>query len=198
MDGLIYVFHALFWSSFAARALRRRTGVKVHAAQTTPSTAASRAQSSSRAGLVLALHGIAFAFMYFGIGQEVYGAPTTRFFSLHWSVGALVILGGGAIMGWALYVFDSWRCLAKLDEGHKLCKDGPYSHLRHPIYLACDMLAIGSFLWMPTVLTGIGMITMIVTGDMRARAEEGVLRTTFGDEYRRYERAVKRYIPAVY
>jgi protein-S-isoprenylcysteine O-methyltransferase Ste14 len=198
MGGLIYVFHAVFWSSFFVRVLRRRTGVKVHAAPTTPSTAASKAQSSPRAGLVFFLHGFAFALMYTGIGQEVYGRPTSQFFSLPWSIGALVIVAGAAIFAWALWVFDSWRCLAKLDAGHKLCKDGPYAHLRHPIYLACDLLAIGSFLWMPTKLLAIATIVMIVTGDMRARAEEGVLRTTFGDEYRRYERAVKRYIPAVY
>jgi protein-S-isoprenylcysteine O-methyltransferase Ste14 len=198
MRGLIYVFHFLFWSSFLARMLRPRKGASAQAEPAQPTAKAPTAQSSARAALVLSLHAIGFGLMYLGIGQEVYGMPTKQFFSLHWSVGAAVILIGGAMMGWALWVFDSWRCLAKLDEGHKLCTKGPYKYIRHPIYLACDLLAIGSFLWMPTVLVGLGMIAMIVFGDMRARAEEGVLRLTFGDEYRRYERVVKRYIPAVF
>jgi protein-S-isoprenylcysteine O-methyltransferase Ste14 len=136
--------------------------------------------------------------MYAGIGAVVNGASVPLLFHLPWPIGALTILLGAAIIAWALYVFESWRCLAKLDTHHKLCTIGPYAHLRHPIYLACDLLAIGSFLWLPTITTGVGMIAMIITGDVRARREEKVLRETFGDEYRRYERAVKRYVPGLY
>jgi protein-S-isoprenylcysteine O-methyltransferase Ste14 len=149
--------------------------------------------------LVLGLHAIGFGAMYAGIGNVVArGAGAPLLFRWPPAIGAIVILGGAGIIVWALYVFESWRCLARLSTSHKLCTIGPYAHVRHPIYLACDLLALGTFLWLPTATTGAAVIAMIVTGDMRARREEKVLRETFGEEYRRYERAVKRYVPGIY
>jgi protein-S-isoprenylcysteine O-methyltransferase Ste14 len=196
-DGLIYGFHLIFWCAFFMRALRRHEPPALGSATASASTSPT-SRSASRAGIVFSLHGFGFGLMYYGIGRTVYGPPTSRLFALHWSVGAAVILLGAAIVGWALYVFDSWRFLAKLDAGHRLCTRGPYRYARHPIYLSCDLLAIGSFLWLPTVLVGLGMVVMLITGHLRACAEEGVLRETFGEEYRRYEGDVKRYLPGVF
>ena len=39
---------------------------------------------------------------------------------------------------------------------------------------------------------------MIVTGDVRARGEEKVLRAAFGEEYARYGAKVRRLIPGIY
>jgi len=197
MNGVIYIFHGIFWSAFLARAVRRRTDARDEASATSPVRSAPSG-STFRAFLALGAHTVGFGVMYAGIGAVVNGANVPLLFHLPWPFGALTILLGAAIIAWALYVFESWRCLAKLDEHHKLCTIGPYAHIRHPIYLACDLLAIGSFLWLPTITTGIGMISMILTGDIRARREEAVLRETFGDEYRRFESRVKRYVPGVY
>ena len=197
MNGAIYIFHGIFWSAFLARAVRRRTVARDEASATSPVRSAP-AGSTFAAVLALGAHTIGFGAMYAGIGAVVNGANVPLLFHLPWPIGALTILIGAAIIAWALYVFESWRCLAKLDTHHKLCTIGPYAHIRHPIYLACDLLAIGSFLWLPTITTGIAVIAMIVTGDARARREEVVLRWTFGEEYRRYESEVRRYVPGVY
>lgn len=198
MNGLIYVFHGVFWSAFLARAVRKR-----REAMPTSSVSAEALPLGARvflsARIVFVLHGIGFGFLYAGIAEVVLGRyPVPEFFHLHWGVGALLILLAAATFASALYVFDSWRLLAKIDEGHKLCTRGPYSYLRHPIYLACHLLAIGTFLWMPTVTVGMGTTLMLIAGDLRARAEEKVLRRSFGEEYRRYEASVKRYVPGVY
>jgi protein-S-isoprenylcysteine O-methyltransferase Ste14 len=198
MDGSIYVFHFIFWGSFLARVLRRRKTAP-SAQRLPPVVQSSPLAKPALAILVFMLHGVAFGVMYSGIGEAVVlRKHTQRLFDLPWVIGGAVIVFGAVIIAWALYVFDSWRLLAKLDAKHELCTRGPYGHLRHPIYLACDLLALGSFLWLPTVTTLIGFVAMVITGDWRARREESVLRDTFGDEYRRYEERVRRYIPGVY
>jgi protein-S-isoprenylcysteine O-methyltransferase Ste14 len=197
-DSLIYAFHSIFWIAFFARSFRKRALKSDVASQATPPRN-SPSGAMLPALVVYVLHGVAFGVMYGGIvGVVARGAGVALLFRWPWVIGASVIAAGAAIIAWALYVFESWRFLARLSVDHKLCTIGPYAHIRHPIYLACDLLAIGSFLWLPTIATGIAMILMIVTGDLRARREEAVLRDTFGEEYRRYELGVKRYLPGVY
>jgi protein-S-isoprenylcysteine O-methyltransferase Ste14 len=195
MPALVYAFHGLFWAAFLARALRR--GVPAAGASAPAAPAPSRASPGAR--LVFLLHGLGFAVLYAGIGEVVFGRPgAPRFFALHWGAGALVIVAGAALFASSLYVFDSWRLLAAVETGHRLCTRGPYGLVRHPIYVACDLLALGTFLWLPTVMIGVGTVLMLIGGDLRARAEERVLRAAFGEEYRRYEERVKRYVPGVY
>jgi protein-S-isoprenylcysteine O-methyltransferase Ste14 len=134
--------------------------------------------------------------MYMGINAVVFTPhDVPRLFEIPPAIGASVILLGGAIFGWALLVFESWRILAKLDQGHRLCTRGPFRFVRNPIYLACDLLALGSFLWIPNVATLAGVLFMHLGGELRARAEEKVLAEAFGEEYGRYRAATGRFFP---
>ena len=192
MDPAIYPLHGLFWSAFLVRALRPRAP----ASSAVPAGRPARLAPGAR--LVFVLHGFAFGLLYAGMGKAVFSpSATPRFFALPWVAGALVIVAGAALFASALWVFDSWRLLARVDAGHRLCTRGLYGWVRHPIYLACDLLALGTFLWLPTRMIALGTLLMLITGHLRARAEEGVLRATFGEEYRRYEERVKRYLPGL-
>jgi protein-S-isoprenylcysteine O-methyltransferase Ste14 len=193
MDPLVYPFHGLFWSAFLVRTLRRRTPPS-----SSPAAPAQPSRRSRGASVVFLLHGVAFGVLYTGIERAVVERRGERLFALHWSVGALVITAGALLLAASLYVFDSWRLLAQVDAGHLLCTRGPYGRIRHPIYLACDLLALGTYLWLPTRLIGLGALLMVITGDLRARAEERVLRAAFGDEYLRYEASVRRLVPGIY
>jgi protein-S-isoprenylcysteine O-methyltransferase Ste14 len=156
-------------------------------------------QSAGRARALVALHGVAFAALYYGIGQAVAAPARVR---LLWSplpiAGAAVILAGAALLGWTMRVFRSWRFQARIDAGHRLSTDGPFAWVRHPIYAALDLLALGSLLWVPTPWTAAGLLLMVVTGDVRARGEEKVLRAAFGEDYSRYAAKVRRLIPGIY
>src|SRR5262245_14516333 len=132
MDALVYPFHGLFWSAFLVRVLRRRAPV----ASPSPAAPVQASRRSAGARLVFLLHGVAFAVLYTGIERAVVERQGERLFALHWSAGALVIVAGALLLGASLYVFDSWRLLAQVDAGHRLCTRGPYRRLRHPIYLA--------------------------------------------------------------
>jgi len=107
-------------------------------------------------------------------------------------------VAAAALLAWALLVFRSWRLLARIERGHQLCTTGPFRLVRHPIYLAFTLLAVGTFLWAPTVLVLVGVALVALTGDLRARTEERLLCEVFGDEYRQYQGRVPRTIPGLY
>jgi len=188
----IYLLHVLFFSAFGLRLLM------------TPSTAgAPQAQGETRdaparRGLV-GFHAFGFGVMYAGIGSAVFSprAPSLLFTSRPW-LGAIVIVLATALVVWSLAVFRSWRLEARIEAGHELCTAGPFRHVRHPIYLATLLLNLGSFLWIPTVLVGLGGAVSAIAADQRARAEERLLREVFTDAYRGYAVRVKRFLPGIY
>jgi protein-S-isoprenylcysteine O-methyltransferase Ste14 len=194
MKSLVYVFHGIFWSTFLLRAIRRGKREAIGEVR----SASTSSHKTRRAWPALFVHAIGFGAMYTGI-DGVMSAPIEPklLFEIPPAIGASIILLGAAILAWALVVFDSWRILAKLDQGHRLCTRGPYQFVRNPIYLACDLLALGSFLWIPTWETLCGVVFMHLGGELRARAEEKVLVEAFGDDYRRYREITGRFLPKV-
>lgn len=197
-DLRIYALHGVFWLAFALGDI----GARIRSRRATPAHPSGTDRpplEAPRAGLLVAVHMVAFALMYAGIGQAVFGGRTivspTRELRI---AGALVILAGGILVGWARLAFTSWRFRARLDVGHQLATGGPFRFVRHPIYAGLDLLALGSALWAPTMLTILGVLTMGLGGDLRARAEEPLLAQAFGDTYGDYRRRTKRFIPGVY
>jgi protein-S-isoprenylcysteine O-methyltransferase Ste14 len=160
---------------------------------------AAQPQVAPRARALVVLHGLAFAVMYYGIGQAVAAPARVRWLWPPQPVaGAVVILAGAALVAWTMRVFRSWRFQARIDATHRLSTDGPFAFVRHPIYAALDLLALGSLLWIPTPWTAAGLLLMMVMGDVRARGEEKVLLAAFGEDYRRYGARVRRFVPGIY
>jgi protein-S-isoprenylcysteine O-methyltransferase Ste14 len=113
-------------------------------------------------------------------------------------VGALVIAAAAALICWALAHFASWRIRAKLEAGHRLATDGPFRHLRHPIYMGLNLLALGSAIWVPTPVLWMSVVLMCIGSDLRARAEEKLLLQVFGAAYRDYCQRTSRFVPGIY
>lgn len=192
----IYIAHAAFWLAFAAGHLIARNRFR-----RTTDTSVSSADASGgapRARLLVGIHMVAFALMYTGMERAVFrvGMPTVPPF-LRWAGGLLILLGG-ALICWARLAFASWRFRAQIDLGHQLATGGPFQFVRHPIYAALDLLALGTALWIPTLLVWLGTLLMVVTGHLRARAEEVLLERAFGNTYREYRRRTRRFIPGLY
>jgi protein-S-isoprenylcysteine O-methyltransferase Ste14 len=193
---LLYAFHGLFWGVFTVRVLLGRRGV---VAGTDASAARVETASAARhPRLFVRLHGVALFALYFGIGDALFGGRARPFFPSQPIVGAAMIVAGAALALWALLFFRSWRYAAQLDVGHELATGGPFAWVRHPIYAAIDLLALGSFVWLPTLRVLVGCVAVAVVADARARKEERLLVAAFGDRYRQYIGRVRRFIPLIY
>lgn len=195
---LIYPIHIAYWASFGvALLITRHRRAAAGTAPASDEVAAAMTSSRFSSGLVL-FQGIGFGVMYFGIGAAVFGRGLSHVSLWQRLVAAAVIALGAVLMGWALVHFRSWRLRARLDVGHELATGGPFAIVQHPIYLGLDLLGIGTAIWAPTPILWIAAAWIAWGSDLRARAEERVLRQAFGDRYLRYCRATSRFVPGVY
>ncbi|MEO8738162.1 MAG: isoprenylcysteine carboxylmethyltransferase family protein [Casimicrobiaceae bacterium] len=197
-DLLIYAVHAAFWCCFGLTRLlvREPTHSPTGGAASTP--VAKRVETAAFSRLVLAFHMLAFGIMYFGIGAAVFPHRVPEWFTGQRIVGTCVIATGAALAAWALVHFRSWRLRAKLDQGHELATGGPFRLLRHPIYMGLNLLALGTAIWIPTVVEWLALGLMVIGSDLRARSEEAILVKAFGNAYTTYCARTKRFIPLIY
>jgi protein-S-isoprenylcysteine O-methyltransferase Ste14 len=89
-----------------------------------------------------------------------------------------------------------WSLEARLLQGHRLVTQGPYRHVRHPIYAAMLGLLVGTGLNVTLWPALVGGVTLYLVGThLRTRVEEGLLLQQFGDEYARYAAQVPALLP---
>ena len=177
-DLAIYLAHAAFYSVFGARAFgRTRSRLARAGSETRQGASTGHTASFSRALIVF--HGLGFGVLYSGIGSAV-------------------IAIAASLVAWALVSFHSWRVRAKIEPGHQLATRGPFSLVRHPIYTGCDLLALGTALWIPTPAVWLAFLLIAIGGDLRARAEEALLEKTFGRAYLEYCSRTRRFLPGIY
>jgi type IV secretory pathway VirJ component/protein-S-isoprenylcysteine O-methyltransferase Ste14 len=222
--GEVYAFHVLFCAVFIPRWLlrwwhtlaNRSSGAAASAgseaapeagaetgAEKTPAARGGDARPTAARGsqLPLALHALALGVLYLGLARAVQAPPATADRPLlppQPATGAVLMLAATALAAWALAVFRSWRLAARIDSGHQLCTAGPFRRVRHPIYLAMDLLAAGTWLWAPTAMIALGAALVALAGDLRGRAEERLLHEAFGESYDRYRRRAWRFVPGIY
>lgn len=186
---LPWVFQVLFWLPFIVRGRvdawsgRGPKGPVVHA--------------HARPGLLILLHAVALGIGWFGLGLGVASGQADAF-GFRALAGALICQGAAALASWTLRTFRSWRLRAELTADHELATDGPFRWVRHPIYAAMNLLALGTAIWVPNAGTWAGFVAMCVAGDVRARAEERLLVAAFGERYRAYRASTRRFLPGVY
>jgi protein-S-isoprenylcysteine O-methyltransferase Ste14 len=104
--------------------------------------------------------------------------------------GAVLVLRSRAALGAA------WSLVPVADPVTGLIVAGPYRLVRHPIYLGLALLAMGNataFGNGPAAL--VVLCAVVPTFVWRARAEEAVLRGTFGGRYAEYQARTPMIIP---
>lgn len=195
-DLTIYGVHAGFWIVFGLADWWTKRGSAEATQSEAPKAESEQTAPYSRALLIF--HTVAFAVLYFGLGNAVIPGRVPFWFTGQRLVGALVIAAGAGLMSWARVYFRSWRFRAKLDADHELATGGPFALVRHPIYGGLNLLALGSAIWVPTITLWISVVLMVIGSDLRGRAEERLLESAFGDAYRNYCRNTKRFVPGIY
>jgi len=116
-------------------------------------------------------------------------------FTLLKVAGAVVVLTGLLIFALALWAFaDSWRIGIDRQTPGALMTRGIFAWTRNPIYIALDLIVLGTFL-----VSGRAIFLAIALGFVgllhyQVRREEKYLAGAYGDAYRDYCERVGRYV----
>lgn len=97
-----------------------------------------------------------------------------------------------------------WRTLAGMPELRttttegRLLKEGIYSQVRHPRYLAFFFLVAGTALFSGYFVVYVLLLSILPVGYLIVRLEEKELTERFGEAYLEYARNVPRFIPRLF
>lgn len=192
MDIVFVALHV----SFVLPVLVRLAGGKTGATAERTSFFAGIAAGARKAALVL--HGAGLLLLWAGVASALVGGRVSRTVTVRGVLGAVLLFCATLLMAWSTTALRSWRLLPTIDAGHELCTTGPYGLVRHPMYLAVDLLGVGSAVWVGTVPVVCAAVLLVLGGDLRARLEEKALVEAFGSRYRDYMKHARRTIPFLY
>ena len=93
----------------------------------------------------------------------------------------------------------NWSVTLEVREQHRLITQGVYRRIRHPMYSALVLYAVGQALVIPNWVAGpANLIAIASLLALRVPAEEKMMLGEFGDEYAAYSARTKRLIPGVW
>lgn len=114
-------------------------------------------------------------------------------------VGTALALVGFACTQWAVGAMGaSWRVGVDHSERTRLVTDGPFRHVRNPVYTAIVATAVGLATMVPNAVAW-GSVGLLVVGlELQVRAvEEPHLLRVHGAAYRAYASRVGRFVPGL-
>jgi protein-S-isoprenylcysteine O-methyltransferase Ste14 len=118
--------------------------------------------------------------------------------SIRW-LGLVIYAAGGVLRLWPVFVLGRrFSGLVAIQPGHTLVTTGIYGVIRHPSYLGLLLNLLG---WVLVFRSGVGLLLfalLLLPLLARIRAEERLLVTQFGDEYRAYQKRTSRLLPGIY
>jgi protein-S-isoprenylcysteine O-methyltransferase Ste14 len=93
----------------------------------------------------------------------------------------------------------NWSITLQVREKHRLVTEGIYRRIRHPMYLALLVYALGQALVVPNYVAGPSYaVAMVVLFALRVGAEEQMMLEEFGKDYEGYMARTKRLLPGVW
>ncbi|HVN44636.1 MAG TPA: isoprenylcysteine carboxylmethyltransferase family protein [Steroidobacteraceae bacterium] len=113
-----------------------------------------------------------------------------------WRIGVALVAGGLAFAIWARWHLGAnWSGTVTVKQDHELIRSGPYAWVRHPIYTGLLTALLGTAIASATVHAALGLVFIAVAFIYKSRVEEGFMRETFPEEYRRYSAQVPALVP---
>ena len=87
----------------------------------------------------------------------------------------------------------------ELREQHRLITEGVYRRIRHPMYAALFIYAIGQTLVVPNWVAGPSyLVAFGILYLLRVGPEERMMSEAFGDDYENYVRRTGRVLPRIW
>ena len=114
-------------------------------------------------------------------------------------VADLVTFIGLLVMLWARKTLGrNWSGNIVLKENHELITAGPYAYVRHPIYTGLTLMILGVAIYNGNILWLAFTAIFFCGAYYKARKEEILLISHFGQTYLDYKTRVKALIPFVF
>jgi protein-S-isoprenylcysteine O-methyltransferase Ste14 len=128
-------------------------------------------------------------------GTPFAGWPASR--TLVAIVAVLLFLAGCALITWAIRTLGKqWSFSARTVEGHQLVTRGPFAVVRNPIYASIGLVVVAAGLTVATpVRLAIALMLYLAGTFLRIRAEEELMRATFGAQWDEYRQRVPALFP---
>ena len=130
------------------------------------------------------------ALVYFSPSININSINMENYNTFLWNISGMILMVLGAIG-------RIWASL--FIEGHKTKKvisDGPYSIIRHPLYLFSLMIILSLFFAVKSVFIGLYLLTMFILFHIPTLLnEERVLTELYGEDYINYKKRVPRFFP---
>ena len=106
------------------------------------------------------------------------------------------LTAGLALLVWALRTLGASLTISQSTrDDHVLVTDGPYAHVRHPMYTAVLLAAAGTTLLTANWFIGACATVFCAGLAYRSRTEEVNLVAAFGEDYGLYRQRVPAFIP---
>ena len=116
--------------------------------------------------------------------------------SVVWEMASTILSAVGAVLT-TMVVLRLGRSFSTMAEARTLVTSGFYSLVRHPLYLAEELIIIGGFLQFRSWPAALIVVLHFVFQLERVRCEEEVLTEAY-PEYATYRATTARLIPGVY
>jgi len=138
-----------------------------------------------------------FALLFLGLVLFESGAIDAWSVGDFYYIGAALTAGGFLLYGAARsYIAESWSVPGQIFAA-RVVTEGPYSHIRHPIYLGMMLMMAGSALMASNMILIVMMPAVAISFYALARNEEQTLELVFSD-YAAYKERTKMFVPGVF
>jgi protein-S-isoprenylcysteine O-methyltransferase Ste14 len=111
---------------------------------------------------------------------------------------ALALIGFAATLAAQTGMGESWRIGVDTGERTDLVTSGVFAHVRNPIFTAMVVAQLGIVLMVPTWVSALSVVALVVAVQLQVRAvEEPYLRAVHGDAYGDYSASTGRFVPGI-
>ena len=114
---------------------------------------------------------------------------------IRWFGGGIALIATGLTAWIHRTLGNQYSAKLEIQEDHQLITVGPYSKVRHPMYVTLNLFSLSVSLITANFLLILFAIFVAIPFHWIARVEEELLIEEFGEEYLEYMKTTRRFFP---